>query len=248
MIYRIVEGLGDCIIVGAVLEHSNLEEVKFFTSPKIHFLFKDHPKIKIVDHLNDEVFNFKWVSQMNDKSLYDLHTMQRFSTQLEYLISPRNTLSIYKGKDKVLNAPVGKKICINRFSAEKHRRYIPDECLKLILEKFKDYEIVYLGHDGISNIEEANKHIIECSLFIGPVSFYYHLAECYNTKCLLFTGYMPPSKFSHFKNTIAIHNYSSACSMDCEKSRDQCFISCDALKYKLNTLETYLDMCKTWIK
>jgi hypothetical protein len=238
------QGLGDCVIVASVLEQYcerlGLPTIKYHTHTALVPYLRDHPKIQTVDK-SDGLVNLKWVSQMKDEGLYNLHTCQRFSIQLGFIADPSQTTKLYRGNLPLLNNPTNRIICINSLSKERFRRFISRENLKTIeaSAKEKNYEVVYIGdhytNESIKDIDKALGILENCSLFIGPVSFWYHVAECMNIKCLLFTGYMPPNKFSHFLNTTALESNRS-CRHFCERlerkgiresvgCKDYCFAS-----------------------
>lgn len=234
-------GLGDCIVAAASIQEyarKNKIKIDFHTNEKLNFLFDGHPNINIKNENSN--FKLKWVSQLQH-NLYSLHTMQRFSYQMGFFIDPVEVLDIYV-KGQLQKAKKNKKfICVNQFSAEKNRRYIPDETIEIIEKEIKKngYECVYIGDcnkQSIKNIEECVKLLLECKFFIGPVSFLYHLASSLRVDCLLLTNYMPEYKFSHFFNTISV-NPERKCYFRCEelesriRKENECWDRCKAADY-----------------
>lgn len=240
-------GLGDCIVAAAsVQKYARLKQKKidFHTNEKLNFLFEGHPDINAKNENGN--FKLKWVSQLQS-NLYALHTMQRFSVQMGFFIDPTDVLDIYI-KGNLQTAKKNKKfICINQFSAEKSRRYISNEILEIIEKEFKNngYECIYIGDcekNSIKNIHECIDLLLHCKVFIGPVSFLYHLASALRTDCLLFTNYMPEYKFSHFFNTASI-NPQKKCFFQCEefetklRNENECWNQCKANNYDKNEIQ-----------
>lgn len=232
-------GLGDCLLAAASLQYLD-KDCYFKTSPLLKPLFETHPNIIYKEDAYDPNshldINFKWVSQIHNKDLYPLHTMQRFSSQLGFYIDPIDVFTVYNSKgNRSINEPTRPTICINQFSNEPTRRYIPDEYLDMILDQYSNYEIIWIGsnsRESVTNIPEMVDHLLNCKLFIGPVSFCYHLASCLRTSSVLFTSYMPEHKFSHFFNTTAINPIAGAdCRFHCERVNEQCEVGCKAHIY-----------------
>lgn len=238
--YQLMGGLGDCLLAGAALQSLG-RNVEFITNPLIKSLFEYHPTIKYSESYNEVDYEFKWVSQIKYKNLYALHTMQRFSSQLGFYIDPTNVLNIYDGYGQIINDSSKKIICINQFSAEKSRRQIPHFYMEYILSLIpSDYQVIWIGEnekESFKDISTIVSLLRNCSLFIGPVSFCYHLASCIRTKCLLFTSYMPAHKFSHFFNTTSIEPLNSPCRFTCEKDNFSCTTWCKALEYDKMDIE-----------
>ena len=238
--YQLMGGLGDCLLAGAALQHLG-REVEFITSPTLKPLFDYHPTIKYSERYSEVDYEFKWVSQIKDKDLYALHTMQRFSSQIGFYLDPTKVLNIYDEVGQVINDSTEKTICINQFSAEKSRRQIPQFYMDYILDIIpSNYKVIWIGANekqSCNDIITMVEHLRRCSLFIGPVSFCYHLASCIRTKCLLFTSYMPAHKFSHFFNTTAIEPLNATCRYTCEKDNFSCTQWCQSLIYGMNDIE-----------
>ena len=251
---ELTSGLGDCIVAGAAIQalgRNNNLSVNFKTNPILDFLFNGNPNIKTTDKEGN--IRLKWVSQYKDKNLYPLHTMQRFSYQLGFFIDPTDVLDVYINKKKIINNPSNKTILINPLSAEYNRRYIPsniiDNIEKLCIEK--GYEVVYIGDsykESTKDIKTCTALLENCKLFIGPVSFYYHLASALRVKSILFTNYMPEHKFSHFFNTISI-NPTLGCVNLCEerekeyRTENNCWNKCKAIDYNLAEIKEKLLSC-----
>lgn len=228
--YKLTSGLGDCLIAGAALQALDTK-VKFITNPLLKPVFEYHPTIEFATDGSPDL-TFQWVSQLST-NLYALHTMQRFSVQAGLYVDPTNVLKIYDQNHNQLIGS-GDLIVVNEESAEVNRRYIPNRYIERI-EAINGgkYEIKYIGNGPRStcrDIGEMIQVLLRAKVFIGPVSFCYHLASCLHVKCILFTGYMPPHKFSHFFNTTAI-TANAPCSFMCEEQRRQCSESCQALNY-----------------
>lgn len=240
---KLTKGLGDCLIAGAAVQKLSLltnRKIKYVTDPRLEFLFENHPNIEYAKSSSNP-FELKWVSQYQN-NLYPLHTMQRFSSQLGFYLDPTETLKFYDNNGIITNNPKNRLVCINQFSAEKSRRFIPQkytDSAKSICEN-KGYEVIILGELNIAN---SLSFLRETSLFIGPVSFLYHLASCIGTKSLLFISYMPEHKFSHFSNTTSIIP-KRKCSYLCEENETQfrnendCWGQCKAIDYNF---EDFLD-------
>ena len=240
--YQLMGGLGDCLLAGAALQSLELP-VEYVTNPLLRPLFEYHPTINFSNNTNNINYEFKWVSQIKDKDLYALHTMQRFSSQLGFYLDPTKVLNLYDKNGRIINSQKEKIVCINQFSAEKSRRQIPEKYMGYIISLIpRDYKIVWIGanNDGIKSINDIQTMInllSNCRLFIGPVSFCYHLASCIQTECLLFTSYMPAHKFSHFFNTTAIEPVDANCRFTCEKDNFSCPAWCRSLEYDKDDIE-----------
>lgn len=235
--YELMEGLGDCLIAGGAIQYKAVSENKkigYATSKKLHFLLDTHPNIELVDTGT----KLLWPSQFKETNLFPLHTSQRFSKQLGYYIDPTYTLDLYIKGTKLVNIPSANTICINTHSAEYTRRYIKEETISAIEEFCNQYSInlVFIGNsniNSITNIEGIVSLLLNCKLFIGPVSFCYHLAESLKVRCMLLGNYMPTYKFSNFKNTISIDS-KLTCIRQCEQhekiTRDMmnCWNGCKA--------------------
>lgn len=208
----LTEGLGDCIILAGVLEqYSKLinSPITFHTSDLLIPFFEDNPYINPVSTKDSSFLDIKWVSQLNNPQVYNLHTAHRFSIQLGFYSDPSYTPSLYQDGKLLQNNKSLKSICINSLSKEYNRRFIPREHIQFIRDyvKPKGYTISFIGnnypelHSSNASILESLYNILNCKLFIGPVSFWYHFAESINATSILYTGYMPGYRFSHFKNT-----------------------------------------------
>lgn len=241
--YRLHHGLGDCLIAAASLQSLG-RPVNYDTNPAIQELFKYHPDVKYVRDSPPHTYEFKWVSQIKSTNLYALHTMQRFSSQIGFYLDPTKVFDIYGPNGKIVSTPQERTVCINQYSAERNRRYIPDEYMDVILGEIEKmgYTPVFIGANKnrtIVSISEMTKHLTNCKLFIGPISFCYHYASCLRTQCLLFTSYMPAHKFSHFFNTVHIDPVNSPCRFTCEELHNKCEMSCkhtydiEEIKWKL---------------
>jgi len=248
----IQEGLGDCIVAAASVQKLAREsnsKIKFNTSPKLQFLFDNHPDIQISNEEPD--IKLKWPSQIN-YDLFNLHTMQRFATQLGLTVSPTEVVDLYDSEgERLVNTATNTVVCLNELSAEPLRRFIPEKEVRII-EDFctsKGYKIVRIG-DCRKNSEKDISKCVEllrhCKLFIGPISFHYHLASAIRVKCLLFTSYMPHYSYSHFFNTTSI-NSSRQCVHLCEKDEakmrreNDCWSQCKAVDYREEEIKIYLE-------
>lgn len=234
--FKLTSGLGDCLIAGASLQKLN-RPVNFITNPLLEPVFRHHPTIKFFSYGKHD-FEFKWVSQIKDKNLYALHTMQRFSSQIGFYIDPTEVLNIYNENGQQILNKNKWTIVINQYSAEGERRCIPAKYINMIEEIIDgDYKIELVGkndhpyrHNSITDISKIMDSLANCKLFIGPISFCYHLAACYRTPSVLFTSYMPPHKFSHFTNTTHI-TANAQCSFMCEQNNVRCLPDCMAYSY-----------------
>ena len=224
------------------------------TSPKLLKILSNNPHFNIADCTQDiqgEKLELKWVSQMNEKP-YSLHTMQRFSSQLGFMIDPTNLVNLYDESGKIIkNEPKEKIICINLFSKERERRFIPQDSFNIILSMAEKlgYKVEFIGDCGdqsdIQSIEQMLEKLKTAKLFIGPVSFCYHLAAAIDVNCLTFFSYMPYWKFSHFSKTTPIYS-SRECVLSCEekeqemRTKNNCFHQCLATTYDKEEIEQKL--------
>lgn len=239
------EGLGDCIIAGAAIQEyarKTNQKIGFITNNSLEPLFKYHPNIEFL--LTGQADKkLLWASQLRDIGInvYPAHTIQRFSHQLGFTIDPTKTLDIYNQNGKVVNRPLSKVVCINTHSKETTRRFIPDSIINLLESELKvfGYEPVFIGscnRNSVQNINEMIDLLTKCKLFIGPVSFPYHLASALKCKSITFFSYMPYWKFSDFLNTIPIFSKRS-CVADCEeferklRVENSCLNGCKAIDY-----------------
>lgn len=244
--FRLMEGLGDCILAASCIqEYAILNDLRchFETSPLLTDILSNNPYFEVNKPDKEVDLSFRWVSQIKEQNLYPLHTIQRFSTQLGFYIDPTNLVNLFDNLgNKIVNRPLNNNVCINVFSKEKNRRFIPKENLDFIVNYLENrgYNIIYLGDCGeISSITDIKKSLdilSTCCLFIGPVSFLYHLASSINVKCMTFFSYMPYWKFSHFVNTIPIHSQKK-CVSNCEEDEtilrmiNKCNHKCLATEY-----------------
>ena len=247
------QGLGDCLVAAASIQRLGEikgEKINFITNSAIEPLLRFHPNITYLSTGIPDI-TLKWSSNLG-QNIFPLHTMQRFSIQLGFFLDPTRTLDIYNEHGMLKNKQTRNLICINTSSKEEKRRFIPDWCINLIESESKIYgnDIVYIGNCGdrpsISNIEEMTKLLLSCRLFIGPVSFPYHLASALKCKSLTFFSYMPSYKFSDFINTTPIDS-NRECVKTCEederstRSKEQCFMSkCKAVDYNKEDILTKL--------
>ena len=243
--FTLTQGLGDCIVAGASLQRLAIntgEKVGFHTSPLLKPVFENHPYIELLDSPED-CKQLLWPSQTEpvvQSTLWKIHTMQRFSVQLGFTIAPYDVLKIYDEQGKILNKPTEDIVCINQYSGERNRRYIPDEYVEFIdcAATSLGYRVVRLG-DEVRDIQSCINYLRNCRLFVGPISFQYHLASTMGTKCLTFFSYMPPNYYSHFYNTIPVESYRS-CVPFCEelektmRDREDCWGGCKAVEYDKN--------------
>lgn len=237
--YELKEGLGDCLIAGAALQFKAIKDNKqigFNTSDKLHFLLDTHPNIK----LTTTGKKLLWPSQIKDINLFPLHTNQRFSIQLGFYLDPTYTLDLYINKQKLTHKQTTNTICINTYSAESNRRYIDPHLMTNIISicKAKNIDPIFIGkndnENSITDIKEIVNSLLSCKLFIGPVSFCYHLAACLGTPSVLLGNYMPLYKFSTIKNTTCFDSdlpCVAMCEEDETNSRNkmQCWDKCKAV-------------------
>jgi len=210
---KLMEGLGDCLVAGAgiqALAKYNNTKIDYITSPILKPVFNYHPYINFATGDGEDI-QLKWVSQLKKPEFYHVHTINRFALQLGMSLDPTTTMDIYNSDGKICNTPDKSTVCINVFSKEKSRRYIPSNILDEILAicYSKNLEVIWLGDCGsyksITDISQSIDALSHTKLFIGPVSFQYHLASCLNVKSMCFFSYMPYWKFSDFKNTTPIY-------------------------------------------
>lgn len=244
--FKLMGGLGDCLLVGAVLQKLD-RPVDFITNKLLEPVFEHHPKINFFSNGNAQ-YEFKWVSQIKEKNLYGLHTIQRFSSQLGFYLDPTEVLNVYGENGLPIINRGGFDIVVNQYSAEGHRRCIPDKYVDMIYEIADgDFAVKLIGSNDLKYGESTTsiKSMIDllsgAKLFIGPVSFCYHLAACLRVNSVLFTSYMPPHKFSHFTNTAHI-TANAQCSFMCEQNNRACLPDCMAYSYDDD--EVYKTLCK----
>jgi len=262
---RLKEGLGDCLLAGAAIQkycQLRQEKVEFITAPKLEPAFRNHPDIIFNPENKIAEIELRWASQCRrEKNLnvYSLHASNRYAVQLNILIDPTDTLNIYDDNKQIIkNNPTKKTVCINIFSKELYRRFIPFTYIDFIINicKSKGYEIIFMGdcgrYDGMQDIATNINVLKDTTLFIGPVSFMYHLASCLDVKCMTFFTYTPYWKFSDFKNTIPLYNLDYKCVFTCEEYEEQrtremgCYRFnapgiCKITEYDYDLIELYLN-------
>lgn len=245
----ITEGLGDCLIAAACVQEFNKEfnrNVKFISSPILKPILEGNPYLNYESNGTPDL-KLLWASQY-DKSVFRLHTTQRFSTQMGFYVDPTSVVDIYLDGSKIENKSSDKIVCINSLSAEKNRRFIPEYVINYV-ESFlrnEGYDIIWIGDNynkqSIRDIKECVNVLERCSLFIGPISFQYHLASAIKVKCLLFTSYMPYYKYSNFQNVEHVDSTRS-CVSSCEefekinRENNSCFDKCKAVEYDIKDIE-----------
>lgn len=247
----IKEGLGDCLIGAACAQEfsKKIKKIKFCTSEKLSSILSTNPYFEYSDSDNADLY-LKWPSQV-DKNLYNLHTNQRFAHQMGFSIDPTKTVDIFIKNKLIENRNNEKFICINSLSAEASRRFIPIEYLNFIQDYCDkhNYKIIWIGNnnrkDEIIDIVECCNFLEKCSLFIGPVSFQYHLAAAIKANCLLFCSYMPYYKYSHFNKTNHIFSKRD-CVLNCESNEkelrniNRCWNGCKAVDYSYEEIGFFL--------
>lgn len=249
----IKEGLGDCLIAAAcVQEYYKIynKKLTFITSPLLQPILSDNPNFYYSSSGKAEL-KLLWPSQSNP-DLYRLHTTNRFSSQMGFNIDPTVVVDIYQNGNLMVNKPENNTVCINSVSAEKNRRFIPEYVIDFLLNFFheRNVEIKWIGDNyknvGTRDIVECVNLLETCSLFIGPISFQYHLASAMRVPSLLFCSYMPYYKYSNF--TKVEHMSSDRpCSFLCEEHEEElrvendCFSKCKAVNYDLEELEFKLN-------
>jgi len=238
----IKEGLGDCLIGAACAQEFSIKyrKLKFITSSSLKEILSTNPYFEYND-FGDADLNLKWPSQI-DKNLYNLHTSQRFAQQMNFTIDPCKTVDIFINSKQIQNKNIEKYICINTLSAEPSRRFIPDKYIQLI-ENYcyeNNYKIYWIGKNSkqeeVLDIKKCCYLLENCSLFIGPVSFQYHLAAAIKCNSILFCSYMPYYKYSHFNKTEHIFSKRDCvvrCELDENKLRNEneCWQACKAIDY-----------------
>lgn len=247
----IKEGLGDCLVAaGCVQEFSKKNrKLKFCTSEKLKDILSTNPYFEYSK--SDEAdLHLKWPSQI-DKNLYNLHTNQRFAQQMNFTIDATKTVDIFIKNKLIENKNNEKFICINSLSAEESRRFIPTKYLNFIQDYCDkhNYKIFWIGknnrNDEIVDILKCCELLENCSLFIGPVSFQYHLAAAIKSNCLLFCSYMPYYKYSHFNKTNHIFSKRN-CVSNCESNEQElrnindCWNECKAIDYDYEEIDFFL--------
>jgi ADP-heptose:LPS heptosyltransferase len=258
--FSITEGLGDCLIAGASAQRlaiNKKEKVRLHTNPLLAPVFESNPYVELLDS-SQGCQKLLWPSQFHTKKekeeYFNLHTMQRFSKQMGFIINPSDTLSYYQNGKIQLNSPCKKAVCINQYSAEKNRRFIPDQYINLLIRLLSEmgYEIIFIGDNesgrhSISNVQESINALLDCALFIGPVSFQYHLAAMLKVSCLTFFSYMPYWLYAHFDCTYPIYSTNS-CVIPCEireqQTRDSvnCWGGCRAVYYNEELIKIQLKL------
>lgn len=241
--YTLKEGLGDCLIAAAAIEaKARLLKTKigYNTNELLHKYFESHPYIELKSYGTQLL----WPSQtINPSEYFNVHTVQRFAKQIGVNVFPSTTVNLYSSGKTISH--IGKKdyVCINVFSAERNRRFIDNDTLQSIQEvcSNKKIHIKYIGtcdrKDQIQDIDTIIEQLINCTLFIGPVSFCYHLASAIKVPCLLLGNYMPSYKFSNFTNTYSLDS-SLDCIHNCEndeknmRNKMNCWNMCKAIPDK----------------
>lgn len=236
--YRLTEGLGDCLIAAACCQELSIRtsrKIGFITNPLLVPYLGENNYIDIKEDKGDFI-QLKWVSQL-DQPTYALHTSQRFSHQMGFMIDPTKVVDLFirqkHGSVVRLNNSGRNEasyICINKTSKEAGRRFLSKEML-LYIEEWctqRGLGVVYIGDGGTTKIDRCITYLEGCRFFIGPVSFMYHLASAIHTPCLLATGYMPDYKFSHFFNTISLPS-PKWCVSNCESDEEwnRSSVGCD---------------------
>lgn len=220
-------GLGDCLLVAACAQEyykKYNKKLKYVTSPIVRDILKENPYFQIVDNCKVDL-TLKWYSEINRSNLSKFHTLQRFSMQMGFYIDPTAVVDIYLDGNHILNTPSKKYVCLNSLANERTRRYIPEKYVDFMVDyiKSKGYEVIWTGDnytsDTVKDVKACALLYKDCSLFIGPVSFQYHLAAAVRAPSLLFCSYMPFYKYSHFIMTD--HVYSTRnCVYRCEEKCD----------------------------
>lgn len=251
---KLTQGLGDCLIAGGMLTSWHRpwkHKMEFVTSPVLAPILKNNPNLDYRFE-GDADIELKWPSQLPNRP-YELHTIQRFSTQLDFYADPTDTLDLFNDEGKhILNDSSENIVCINSRSAEHKRRYIPWKYLAFIEELCKENNLTpyYIGDGGNTNIVEMRDLLSVCRMFVGPVSFPFHLAGCLNTKSMLFGSYMPTYKLSHFVDVEHIDPLAQ-CHHTCEKDHATlalligCHTECLNVDYDLNEIKVKFEkLCK----
>jgi len=253
--YTLKEGLGDCLIAAAAIEEKAKRlntKIGYNTHPLLHQFFDTHPYITLTDNGT----KLLWPSQTkNPLEYFKLHTVNRFANQLGIHVYPSTVVTLYRqGLPLKYDKPAGNIICINVYSAESNRRYIDQNTIQAIENvcNVKNYNIKYIGScnkkSQIIDISEMIAALMGCKLFIGPVSFCYHLASAIGVPCLLLGNYMPSYKFSNFTNTHSIDS-DLECIHKCESNESElrdkmnCWERCKAnpdIHRVISILETIL--------
>jgi hypothetical protein len=242
-------GLGDCLLIAACAQEYYKKfnkKLNYSTNPLLYDILRDNPYFNLNEKYVKPDLVVKWYADINKASLSKLHTIQRFSLQLGFYIDPTAVVDIYLEGKRVLNVPTKKYVCINALANERVRRYIPEKYVNFIAEYAvsKGYEVIWTGdnytQNTIKDIKTCTALYRDCTLFVGPVSFQYHLAGALRTPSLLFCSYMPYYKFSHFINTDHVYSTRS-CVYRCEETCDDnnsllrhendCLKQCKAVDY-----------------
>lgn len=238
----LTEGLGDCIVAAAAIQKYaviNKQKIFYITDSRLKFLFNGHPGIQFSSASNADI-KLEWVSRLSNKPFH-LHTMNRFGSQLGLNLAPDEVLDPYIDGIMVSNDASKPIVAINALSAEPHRRFIPKHIVDLLASYCVKlgYKPIYVGANyewGIYSIPEITNILLHCKLFIGPISFCYHLASALKTQCLTFFSYMQESLFSHVFNTTPVIS-EFACIEECEAKENitrkqmNCWDTCKAATY-----------------
>jgi ADP-heptose:LPS heptosyltransferase len=245
---KLTSGLGDCLIAGGMLQtYSSLinKKITYITSPVLEPILKFHPDIEY-RFSGEADIQLLWAGQLKSRP-YELHTIQRFSSQLGFYADPVNTLRLYDSACPIKHTRNSNIVCINVSSAEAHRRYIPEDYINFIVELCGKHglEPTFIGNGvqgSVTNLKEQVELLRNCALFVGPVSFPFHLAGCILTPSLLFVNYMPAYKLSHFINVESVEP-TQVCRHTCEKEWDifkhyiGCHYKCIATSYSKEEIQ-----------
>lgn len=229
------------MVAAASLQHIGRHfnrKVGFATSPHIKFLFDEHPYIEFLE--GQAQVQLRWPSQVHN-NIWGLHTSQRFSSQLGFFIDPTETLDVYRDGKLIQNSPDERLVCISKSSLEHTRRFLPERAEQIIVSESKNlgYDIEYIGggHErSVKHIPTMFDLLQKCKLFVGIISFPYHLSATIRTPALVFFSYMPYYKFSHFIGTEHIYSQDS-CVARCEefetreRAARNCYSRCLATEY-----------------
>lgn len=240
---KITEGLGDCLIAAEAVSQygkKHHHRIRFATDgrlvPYLHgnswLIVEDANTVDTSDY-----FHLKWASQLNNPEVFNLHTIQRFSVQLGFLADPEKTIAIHDNQGNWIyndlstdnnHIHVENTLVINQYSAEKNRRYLHDDQVEEVIKVAQTIdpkiEIKYVGDNhplasSECDIDRGIRLVANARLFVGPISFWYHLACAVNTRNILFTSYMPASKFSNGHSIVVSPKINTAtiCSHMCER-------------------------------
>ena len=233
---KLMEGLGDCLVAAAAIEEYGWQKavkVRYITNPVLAPLFENHHVIEFAEDGPADV-NLKWASTLRREDgidVFPLHCINRFASQLGIYADPTKTLTVWDAKgNQIVNEPLSRDqkrhVCINIYSKDKTRRFVPQRFVDMLCGDCAaaEIDVKFIGEcersDQVTDVNEMIELLKTATGFMGPVSFPYHLACVFDVSCLTFFSFMPAWKFSDFTNTSVMQGYRK-CVARCEQWEEQ---------------------------